>query len=159
MPWLRWLTCKEHNPSILNTKSHKVDNWSTEIKMQRSLHFTQTFCFWVCSHFKQNFVKLTFFWLCIGSLGCFPVKSPNDFIAEVPSNPILNLPFKEIACDVICIIYVPVSVKQCAHTHVPVHFRQQSMCILLGYLPMCKYSSCLIREFCSTCVFNYRWNK
>ena len=30
----------------------------------------------------------------IGSHGCFPVKSPNYLIAEAPSNPLLNLPFK-----------------------------------------------------------------
>ena len=31
----------------------------------------------------------------LSSHGCFPVKSPNYFIAEVPSNPLLDLdPFK-----------------------------------------------------------------
>ena len=32
----------------------------------------------------------------ISSRGCFPVKSPNHFIAEAPSNPLLNLPFKNM---------------------------------------------------------------
>ena len=36
----------------------------------------------------------TWLWLLCGySHGCFPVKSPNYFIAEAPSNPLLNLPF------------------------------------------------------------------
>ena len=40
-------------------------------------------------------LKFIWLWLlCIGSHGCFPVKPPKYFIAEAPSNPLLNFPFK-----------------------------------------------------------------
>ena len=69
--------------------------------MRRSSCFTQTFSVWFYSNFKLNFVKPTSF-----SFGYdyyapahFPVKSPNNFIAEVPSNPLLNLPFNNHMSD------------------------------------------------------------
>ena len=51
-----------------------------------------------CSHFQTEFsqTNFIFIWLrlsCISWYGCFPVKLPNHFIAEAPSNPLLNLPF------------------------------------------------------------------
>ena len=48
---------------------------------------------------KPNFVKPTLFHLVMihyapaSMHGYFPVKSPNYFTAEAPSNPLLNLPF------------------------------------------------------------------
>ena len=64
---------------------------------------------WFCSHFKLNFFQTNFIfiwlWLLyIGSRGCFLDKSPNYFIAEAPSHPLLNLPFKFILPDTNCFV-------------------------------------------------------
>ena len=61
--------------------------------------FYSNFLFWVYSHFEtefsqSNFIFIWLWLLCIGLHGCFPVKFPNYFIVEAPSNPLLILPFK-----------------------------------------------------------------
>ena len=88
--------------------------------------FYLNFLFWFCSHFKLNIFQtnfiFTWLWLlCISSHGCFPVKL-NYFIAEAPSNPLLNLPFKwspfEKECEIIVKCY------WCAHImkYLPLNF-------------------------------------
>ena len=98
------LTCKEYNSNILNIKDtsihslHVYNSWFYH-PIRGSLPFTWTFSVDFEAMFKLNFLKPTLIsfgydYLCISSHGCFPVKSPNDFIAEAPSNPLLILHFK-----------------------------------------------------------------
>ena len=73
-----------------NTRS-TIDN--AHLSLIPSLLILQLFLNWFF-FFLLKPILFLFGLLCISLHGCFPVKSPNYLIAEAPSNPLLNLPFK-----------------------------------------------------------------
>ena len=71
----------------------RLNSEDPRVLLELSLLILQPFLNWIFSN------QLYFIWLwllCISWHGCFPVKSPNYFMAEAPSNPLLILPFKSV---------------------------------------------------------------